>query len=240
MITYDGLTARGLAALLGAPLVSLHDSVPSVMDVAHELGGTGAPSGSVVIADEQTAGRGRQGRDWRSPAGAGVWTAVLLRPGGRPASGALAVRAGLAVIEALAAAAPELAPRLKWPNDIIVADRKAGGILCEARWIGERLGWVAAGIGLNVKGPPPREVADRAVALGDVAPALTRLAVLAALTPRMAALAGRLGNLDGAECAAFAARRWTGADPDAVGVDAEGALLVRTVSGSLDRRIAPA
>jgi leucyl-tRNA synthetase len=73
-----------------------------------------------------------------------------------------------------------------------------------------------------------------------LAPALTRLAVLEALTPRVAALAGRLGDLDAAERAAFAARRWTGADPDAVGVDAEGALLVRTASGSLDRRIAPA
>ena len=149
------------------------------------------------------------------------------------------MRAGLAVLAGLAAAAPELAPRLKWPNDLMVGDRKAGGILCEARWSAERLGWVAAGIGLNVRGPVPRELADRAVALGDVAPGLSRLAVLAAVAPRVADLAGRPPALDDAERAEFWAARWPDADPDAVGIDAGGALLVRTAAGSLDRRIAP-
>lgn len=237
-MTYDGLDERGLAALLGLPVV-LQRSVSSVLDVAHDLGTAGAPSGTLVLADEQTAGRGRQGREWYSPPGAGIWMAMLLRPTAPPEGGALAVRVGLAVLAALAAAAPELAPRLKWPNDVMVGDRKAAGILCEARWSAERLGWVAAGIGLNVRGPLPRELAPRAVALCDVVPGLSRLAVLEAVAPRVADLARRPPALDDAERAAFWAARWSGADADAVGIDAGGALLVRTAAGSLDRRIAP-
>ena len=227
-MTYDGLDERGLAALLRLPVV-LQRSVSSVLDVAHDLGTAGAPAGTLVLADEQTAGRGRQGREWYSPPGAGIWMAMLLRPAAPPEGGALAVRAGLAVVAALAAAAPELAPRLKWPNDLMVGDRKAGGILCEARWSAERL----------VRGPVPQELADRAVALCDFAPGLSRLAVLEAVAPRVADLAGRPPALDDAERAAFWAARWSGADPDAVGIDAGGALLVRTTAGSLDRRIAP-
>lgn len=237
-MTYDGLDERGLAALTGLPVV-LRRSVSSVLDVAHDLGTAGAPSGTLVLADEQTAGRGRQGREWHSPPGAGIWMAMLLRPVAPPEGGALAVRAGLAVLAALAAAAPELAPRLKWPNDVMVGDRKAGGILCEARWSAERLGWVAAGIGLNVRGPVPPELAPRAVALRDVAPGLSRLAVLEAVAPRVADLARRPPALDDAERAAFWAARWSGTDADAVGIDSGGALLVRTAAGSLDRRIAP-
>ncbi|MDO8666981.1 MAG: hypothetical protein Q7J79_10235, partial [Gemmatimonadales bacterium] len=71
-MTYDGLDERSLARLLAAPLVVFRSTLPSTLDLAHELGATNAPSGSVVLADEQTAGRGRQGRTWHSPAGAGV------------------------------------------------------------------------------------------------------------------------------------------------------------------------
>ena len=78
-MTYDGLDERGLAALLRLPVV-LQRSVSSVLDVAHDLGTAGAPAGTLVLADEQTAGRGRQGREWYSPPGAGIWMAMLLRP----------------------------------------------------------------------------------------------------------------------------------------------------------------
>lgn len=236
---YDGQDERGLAALLGLPLVVLRDSAPSVLDLAHDLGASGAPSGSVVLAEEQSAGRGRQGRPWHSPRGGGVWMAMLLRPPGPPLGGALAVRVGLAVAAGLIEAAPELTPRLKWPNDVMVIGRKAGGILCEGRWTAERFGWVAAGIGLNVRGPVPTDLADRAVALADVAPALTRLTMLATVAPRVAALAGCPPALAADERAAFWAARWPDADRDAVGIDADGALVVRGAGGSLDRRIAP-
>jgi len=238
-VTYDGLDERALERLTAAPLVVCRSSLPSVLDLAHQLGERGAPSGAAVLADEQTAGRGRLGRTWHSPAGAGVWLAVLLRPAATPLGGALAIRAGLATVDAVGEAAPETAPRLRWPNDLIVAGRKAGGILCEARWSGDQLGWVAVGIGINVRGPVPLAVRDRAVALGDLADGVTRLSVVSALVPRVAALASRPSALDEPERARFAAACWPGADGAAepAGVDPDGALLVRGPGGELDRRV---
>lgn len=238
-MTYDGLDERGLERLTGAPLVVFRSSLPSTLDLAHELGERGAPAGALALSDEQTAGRGRQGRPWHSPAGTGLWLAALLRPARPPAGGALAIRAGLATVDAVADAAPEAAPRLKWPNDLVVAGRKAGGILCEARWWGEQLGWVAVGIGINVRGPVPAAVRDRAIALADVAAGVTRLGLLAALTPRIAALGARPPELDDGERERFLAACWRGeeCEADAVGLDRDGALLVRRADGALDRRV---
>jgi len=142
---YEGLDAAGLERLTGAPLVVLQSSIPSTQDEAHRLGAEGAPGGTVVLAEEQTAGRGRQGRAWYSRAGAGVWMSVLLRPRARPEGGALAIRAGLATAAALAVAAPGVAARLRWPNDVVVAGRKLVGVLPEAA-----SGRVVLGIGVNV------------------------------------------------------------------------------------------
>jgi BirA family transcriptional regulator, biotin operon repressor / biotin---[acetyl-CoA-carboxylase] ligase len=238
---YDGLDAEALRRLTGAPRVELRERIGSVLDLAHELAAEGAPSGLLVLADEQTAGRGRQGRAWHSPAGAGLWVAALLRPAARPFGGALAIRVGLAVVEAVAEAAPRAAPRLKWPNDLVVAGRKAGGVLCEARWSGERQGWVAIGVGINVRGPVAAEVRETAVALADMAPGAARVPLLAALAPRLRALGERSGALDDAERAAFARLRFQAPDGPAeqVGVDGDGALLLARPDGSLDRRVIP-
>jgi BirA family transcriptional regulator, biotin operon repressor / biotin---[acetyl-CoA-carboxylase] ligase len=255
-VTYDGFDAEALRRLTGAPRVELCASVGSVLDLAHELAAAGAPSGLLVVADEQTAGRGRQGRVWHSPAGSGLWVAALLRPEVRPFSGALAIRAGLAAVEAVGVAAPAAAPRLKWPNDVIVAGRKAGGILCEARWSGGRQGWIAVGVGINVRGPVAAAVRGSAVALGEVAPGVTRPALLAALAPRLRALAERpsaldegereafrrcqsVASLEGGDEAELAGAAREGGVPEPLGVDGDGALLVVRPDGTLDRRVIP-
>lgn len=237
-IRYDDLDAAHLARRLGASDVVLLGQTTSVLDVAHERGAALARAGTLILAEEQTAGRGRHGRHWHSPPGGGIWLALLLRPREAPLGGALAIRAGLAVVEALAACASALAPRLKWPNDVIVADRKAGGILCEARWSGERLGWVAVGVGLNVEGPPAPAVRDSAIALREVAPGLERLAVLEALVPRLVALGETPAELGKAERARFLALAWQpeGAADVIADLAPDGALLVRRPDGSLDRR----
>ena len=238
MLTFDGLDARALAALTGAPLVELRERVTSTQDLAHELAAAGAPAGMVVLAEEQTAGRGRLGRAWESPPGSGVWVTVLLRPAAAHTRGVLALRSGLATVRALAEAAHELAPRLKWPNDVIVAGRKAGGILCEARWSGDAIGWVAAGVGLNVRGPAPAAVRADAIALSDVAPAISRLAVLAALVPRLASAGEGPDALSGAEQAAFLDLAWSGpGEPAPAGLAPDGALLVARSDGTLERRV---
>jgi BirA family biotin operon repressor/biotin-[acetyl-CoA-carboxylase] ligase len=234
---YEGLDAAGLERLTGAPLVVLQSSIPSTQDEAHRLGAEGAPGGAVVLAEEQTAGRGRQGRAWYSPAGAGVWMSVLLRPRERPEGGALGIRAGLATAAALAAAAPDVAARLRWPNDVVVADRKVGGILCEARWSGDALAWVAVGVGLNVRGPVDPAVRDRALALADVAPEVSRLSLLAALVPRLRALEPLPAALAPEERRAFLRAEWHEAGAgETVDLDPDGALIVRDSGGALDRR----
>jgi BirA family biotin operon repressor/biotin-[acetyl-CoA-carboxylase] ligase len=238
---YDGVDAEELMRRTGASAVALLDSVGSALDVAHERAAAGAPAGLLVLADRQTAGRGRQGRAWHSPAGTGIYLAALLRPRVRPFSGAIAVRVGLALVGAVEEAVPGAAPWLKWPNDVMVANRKVGGVLCEARWSGASQGWIAVGIGVNVRGPAPEELQGRAIALVEIAPGVTRVALLEALLPRLWPLAERPGALAEDEREAFRRRQWVapGAAEEPVGVDGDGALLVRSPDGSLDRRVIP-
>lgn len=238
MTLYDALDAKRLEHLTGVPLVVLLASAPSTQDEVHRRAAGGAPSGTLVLADEQTAGRGRQGRAWHSPAGRGVWLSLLLRPECAPQGGALAIRCGLACLAALAEAAPGAAARLRWPNDIVVAGRKLGGILCEARWSGTELSWVAVGVGLNVSGHVDPAVRDRAIALSDVTDGVSRVALVAALAPRLRSLEPLPPFLEAAERRAFLAAEWrdAGAEPTA-DLAADGALLVRSASGALDRRV---
>jgi BirA family biotin operon repressor/biotin-[acetyl-CoA-carboxylase] ligase len=107
--------------------------------------GDEAPVGAVAATDEQTAGRGRLGRDWRAPAGSSVLASVVLHPDVPTASLAeLSLVAGRACAQALAEVAA-VAPTVKWPNDVLIDGRKVAGILAEARE-----GRVVLGIGINV------------------------------------------------------------------------------------------
>lgn len=132
----------------------------------HRQGEEGAPHGSAIFAREQVGARGTRGRSWQAPAG-GLWLSVLLR--GDPVAGVevLSLRVGLTVARALEGDGQLPAIGLKWPNDLILDDRKVGGILCEARWRGDRLAWVAVGVGINVRNPVPAEVRMTATRLAD-------------------------------------------------------------------------
>jgi len=234
---YDGLDAAALAQLTLAPRAEVFDMVTSTLDVVHELGASDAPGGSIALADAQTAGRGRGGRAWQSPPGAGIWLSVLLRPAAPPQGGVLAIRTGLAVHAALATCAPQARVDLKWPNDVVLRGLKVGGVLCEARWQHDRLAWVGVGIGLNVHGPLPADVQPTAAALADSDGAVSRLEILEALVPLVAALAARPAQLDERERQAFLERLWmpegTG---QVVGLEPDGALLVRGPDGGIVRR----
>ncbi|MDI6631257.1 MAG: biotin--[acetyl-CoA-carboxylase] ligase [Bacillota bacterium] len=121
----------------------------STNDRAKELAQSGAPEGTVVVAEQQTGGRGRRGRSWHSPPG-GLWFSLLLRPDVAPAETQtlpllLSVAVARGIEEYLG-----LHPDLKWPNDILLGGRKAGGILAEIGAETERVHHVVAGIGLNV------------------------------------------------------------------------------------------
>ncbi|MBQ9726420.1 MAG: biotin--[Kiritimatiellae bacterium] len=119
-----------------------------------ELGRAGAPAWTAVVADSQTAGRGRSGAAWVSPPGVALYFSVLLRPALAPDALPLAtLAAGVAVAEAVRAQTG-LPAGLKWPNDLLVRGRKAAGILCEAETGPGGEPFVAAGVGLNVNTPP--------------------------------------------------------------------------------------
>ena len=128
------------------PIPEVLDSVPSTMTAVEVRAGQDAPEGTAIVAEEQTAGRGRRGRTWDSAARAGLWWSLLLRPP-TPVErlGWLPLVVGIAVARALRAAA-DVDARLKWPNDILVDGGKVAGILAE------RLadGAVIVGVGINV------------------------------------------------------------------------------------------
>ena len=245
-LAIDDIPAAVLARRWGVPQCGLFRTLPSSLDAIHDLGAQGAPSGTVVLAEEQTAGRGRDGRTWRSPPG-GVWLGMLLRPPpALPAAGVLSLRVGLVladVVEAVLGVRPTSlsGPRagLKWPNDVLIDDRKVAGILCESRWQGDALQWLAVGIGVNVANEIPAELGDRAVALADVRPSVRRIDVLDQLVPALLRLTTHGAELTQFECAAFARRDWlrgrqirTPLAGRAAGIRPDGALLVDTGAGT--------
>lgn len=165
----DADDLRGLGAWLRGRYGRSHEhyaALGSTNDRALEWLRDGAPHGAVVTADAQTAGRGRRGRQWFSPAGQSLYASLVLRPGPvRPPErlGALGLAAGVG----LCAGLPPLPQpvRLKWPNDLEVDGRKLGGILCESRWVGDAPE-VVVGFGLNVHGTAfPGPLAARATSL---------------------------------------------------------------------------
>lgn len=194
------LNAPELAARLGLPQLLSFDVVESTQDVAHRAAQGGAAAGTLVVAAQQTAGRGRQGRYWHSAPGSGLWFTLIERPATAEAIELLALRAGLALAPALDELAGEVV-RLKWPNDLYLRRGKLGGILSEARWRENRLEWVAIGVGINLLQPP---VAGSAALVPGPDPA----DVLLAVVPALRAAVARTGMLDGDELAAFAARDW--------------------------------
>ena len=178
------LTARGLpwpAEIEHTPLS------PSTNDRLKQRARAGAAEWTVVLADAQTAGRGRQGRRWSSPPG-NLYLSVLLRPSPPSARwSVLPLAAGLAVAEALAAEG--LDARLKWPNDVMVAERKVGGILAEATSGADGLESVVLGIGINVAVRPadlPPDVAPTVTcAAEELARAVDRVVIAAAVLTRL-------------------------------------------------------
>lgn len=130
--------------------VYAYESTDSTMDIAHRLAAGGEPEGSVVVAEGQAQGRGRLGRKWVSPKGKGIYLSVILRPA-LPLSSVAHVTL-MAAVAAARATESSLGrrPQIKWPNDILLAGRKVGGILTELSAELNRVRYVIIGIGLNV------------------------------------------------------------------------------------------
>ena len=229
-----------------------YPEIGSTNDAAALMAEKGAEEGTLVVADTQTAGRGRLGRSWASPAGAGIYASAILRPPSH-ATTLLTLAAGLAIAEGIQAATG-LAPRVKWPNDLFMegqtgpsSGRKLAGILAEGGASPDRRTWVVLGFGINVlPAAYPPDVAARATSLETelgrpVDRGLVLAECLAALATRYADLVERRGPAVVAAWRALAASTFARqVEWDAGGeahrgmaqdVDPEGALLVRTSSG---------
>ncbi|MBU3936964.1 MAG: biotin--[acetyl-CoA-carboxylase] ligase [Proteobacteria bacterium] len=144
-----------LSGELGRHPVHFFTSTGSTNDLALALSNTGAPGGTVVVADCQSAGRGRlEGRRWLSPPGTGLYFSLILRPHLAPQDfPKLTLTAGLALCKALESR-PPCQPGLKWPNDLFLHGKKCGGILTETQAMtGRGQTAVVIGIGLNVNTP---------------------------------------------------------------------------------------
>jgi BirA family transcriptional regulator, biotin operon repressor / biotin---[acetyl-CoA-carboxylase] ligase len=228
------------AAGLDAPARYV-DQTGSTNATALELAEAGTPEWTLVAAGHQTAGRGRLGRTWLDDPGRSLLFSVVLRPALAPE------RAGLVTLlvgACAAGAASEVAAtpvRCKWPNDLLVGEAKVGGILAEARVEGAELGHVVVGVGVNVSDPPTG--VQGAAGLGGVEPEALLAGILrrlaAAYRPQAPGFAE--GTLEAwRSVASTLGRRVRAAtaggrdvEGTAVDVDATGALLVRTETGTL-------
>lgn len=186
--------ARGRLRRFGQPLYYFHD-IGSTNDFAATLAEHGAPEGATVIASSQTAGRGRLGRDWFSPPGAGLYVSVVCRDGA--AVPFLTLAGGVAVADGIRIATG-LPVQIKWPNDVIVGGghgtnrrRKLAGILAEGSSTGTGVQHVVLGFGVNLRSAAyPADLEDRATSieteLGRAPdPALVLVEILVALDEKL-------------------------------------------------------
>ena len=241
--------------------VSFYDSVGSTNDIAIALTANGSAEGAVVIADAQTAGRGRRGRSWHSPPASGLYVSVVLSPGRAardPERATLMVTlaAGVALAEGISASTG-LRADIKWPNDLVVGRRKLAGILAEG--VSARSGGeippvdVVLGFGINVSPAAfPSDLADRVTSIeSELGRPFDRGRVCA---ESLVALAARYDDLMTGRFDAIL-DAWTRRAPAShgarvrwhdiagqhagvtAGIDAHGALLVRT-GDALQRLVA--
>ncbi len=255
----DDVRRRWQEAGLSWPDPVLRAQTGSTNDDVEALALAGAPEGTCVVAEEQTQGRGRLDRSWVSPAGAGLWTSVLVRPGEQPVDrwSLLSLAAGLAAVDALGAAAGVRA-ELKWPNDIVVVAaacggdgglKKLGGVLSH----GVDGDAIVIGVGINVAmfstDLPVANASSVLLEGGDLDRAALLVALMAALEVRVGqwrtedpqllddyrkacATIGRLVNVDmpdGSRVAGLV----SGVDDDGHLVVSDGEISTRVTAGDV-------
>jgi BirA family biotin operon repressor/biotin-[acetyl-CoA-carboxylase] ligase len=229
----------------------------STNDVAAHLAELGADEGTVVVAETQTAGRGRLGRVWFSPVGAGLYVSIVLRPSGNLSSRSnpsslLTLASGVAIAEGVKAATG-LPAEIKWPNDVMIGRRKLAGILAEATAQADTMRYVILGFGVNLQQAAfPPELANRATSIeaetnGPVDRAQMLVEILMAFSARYADLqAGRFDVILSAWRAFAPSLRSSWVEWDsptgvmrgrAEDIDEQGALVVR-VGAKAERLIA--
>lgn len=257
LVSGDAISAQAIedglqTHFVGRSLVCL-PTTASTNEDAKQLAEEGAPDGTLVIADYQTAGRGRADRRWEASQGSSLLMSLIFRPELPPRQAQrLTMICGLAIVDVLESELG-LVPTLKWPNDILVGDAKVGGILTEIVMAGDRVECVITGIGLNVNLDPadlPAKLVMEATSLSQaLGRPVARLPLLWALLRQVelryadlddghsphSEWSGRLGTLGQSVVVSSGNVVFEGV---AEGVDSEGALLVRTADAQLHKVVA--
>lgn len=229
------------------------DETDSTNTEAKKAAEAGAPHGTLAVADYQSMGKGRRGRSWTSPHGVGIWMSIVFRPNLHPSCASmLTLVAALAVSEGIRASCG-VATRIKWPNDIVVGGKKVCGILTEMSTELECINYVVTGIGINANTEEfPEEIRPTATSLYlETGEKVKRSAVIGAImkayegyydaflrhgdmTELLDEYNGLLANKDNGVRVLAPEGEYTGV---ALGIDREGALLVKRDDGTTERVI---
>ena len=222
---------------LGVSAVVHIEHTTSTMDEVHARARDGEPAGLLVVADRQTAGRGRGGNSWSSDQHSGLWMTLLERPSDASMLRVLSLRLGLVIAAAVQQFTDDRV-MVKWPNDLCTRAGKLGGILVEARWRERTVDWVAIGVGINLSVPESMGTAT------SLRPGTTRAELLKAmlLPIRRAVVGGAM--LDEPELASWRSRDFAAGrrivapvEGSVQGISPDGALLVREPGADADTAI---
>ncbi len=238
-IAWEAAVCRGHEEGTGLPFFEAWDVLPSTNDRAAKLAADGAPDFTMVTADRQTAGKGRRGRVWETPADSSIAMSLVLRPKvDLSALSELTILAGIAVARCLKMLGAE--PKIKWPNDIRLKDRKVCGILAETKLKNGAADHVILGIGINVtKAAYSREVAEVAVSLEEAGVTAVREDLMAGITAEMMKLIAaweKTGNVSFIAEEYEASMEWKGKNCRVIAADGsftEGTPLGIAADGTL-------
>ncbi|MCL0076185.1 biotin--[acetyl-CoA-carboxylase] ligase [Dehalococcoidia bacterium] len=244
----------GLRTSLLGRQIAYHRDLTSTQDAAKALAAQGANEGTIVIAETQAAGRGRIGRSWASPPG-GTYLSIILRPAVKPSEALrFPLIAGVAVAQAIEQLTG-LKPQLKWPNDIILEGRKAGGILTEMSAEMDRINYIVIGMGINVnteRAHFPEEIRGIATSLREeCGKEVSRVQLVQEILAQLESLYEDfqvsgfepirerwkdLSNTIGSWVSVRGEREQV--EGAAIDIDGDGALILRKANGALERVIA--
>ncbi len=196
MLLEDDLSRTGELLTLtgvGAPVVYFERCSRSSQDIARDIAASGATSWTTVVCEEMASGRGRMGRAWYAPKG-GLWFTTILRPGFTGPLHLLSLAAGVSVAETLRALL-DIDARVKWPNDVLVGERKVCGVLVEGEAEADRVRVLYLGVGVNANNEIPEEVRGTAASLRELAGAsVPRATLLAVVLSRLRTYYGHLSS----------------------------------------------
>lgn len=232
----------------------MYGKIDSTNAAAKDLAERGAPGGTIVLCREQTQGKGQKGRAWLSPPRIGVYLSMVFRPSRLSNPALLPILAGLGIVGKLDRCFPTLEPAIKWPNDIIVRDRKCAGVLAEATWSDRSLRHLVVGVGVNVKplpGKVPATIRKGAISIEEALGREVRLAAVAEavvqgleaelaspaerLSPALLETLDRYDWLRDRRARVFTPGDEVGVSGICVGIAPDGALLFRPDRGALRR-----